>query len=266
MESRSPGELPRRNADAPWDHFDTRAYIEHNYRSVSDVDAEIISIVRDHFADHFSRNADHFSRNPERPARGIDVGAGANLYPALAMLPWCEQITLLDRSRNNYRYLREQRDGYDPAWDQFWDILSRDGAYAALTHERREKFRQVVRVEQNDLFNLTDRQGSWSLGTMFFVAESLSTSYEEFQHGVECFLRTLAPGAPFAAAFMEHSKGYEVGGQWFPACDVSESQVYDCMAGWSGKLETRHVGRPNEVRAGYTGMIVACGFRDPGIS
>ncbi len=259
MESRSPGSLPQLNADAPWDRFDTRAYIEQHYMRVSDVDAEIISVVRDHFADHFSRN-------PDRPARGIDVGAGANLYPALAMLPWCEQITLLDRSWNNYCYLEEQRHAYDHEWDQFWAILSRHQAYAAVRGERKERFRDIVRVEQNDLFNLIDRQRHWSMGTMFFVAESLSTSHEQFQHGVECFLRALAPGAPFAAAFMEHSQGYEVGGQRFPACDVSESQVYDCMAGLAGKLETHHLGRPDEVRAGYTGMIVACGFRDLGIS
>ncbi|WP_432117508.1 SCO2525 family SAM-dependent methyltransferase [Streptomyces sp. bgisy032] len=247
------------NADVPWDRFDSRAYFEHNYRSVSDADAEIVSMIRDHFADHFSRN-------PDGPAQGIDVGAGANLYPALAMLPWCDTITLLDRSRNNYRFLARQRTAYDPSWDQFWEILGRDPAYAAIGHDRRKRFRRVVRVEQYDLFHLPHRPERWSLGTMFFVAESLSTSYARFQHGVECFLRALTPGAPFAAAFMEHSQGYEVGGQRFPACDISESQVYECMAGLSGKLETCRVGRPNEVRTGYTGMIVACGHRDMGIS
>ncbi|MFF4464917.1 SCO2525 family SAM-dependent methyltransferase [Streptomyces mirabilis] len=256
MDSRSPGHVDQLNADAPWDYFDPRTYIEHNYRSMVAEDEEIIAVVRSHFSDHFRRNT------AER-IQGIDVGAGANLYPALAMLPWCEEITLLDRSAANVSYLEAQVDRYDPNWDQFWDALCRSGPYAALGSDPRTRFRRAVRIEKGNLFNLVRREGKWSMGTMFFVAESMTTSRKEFRSAVECFMRALAPGAPFAAAFMEHSMGYAVGQNQFPACDVSESQVRDSIVGFAGNVETCRMGQPNVLREGYTGMILACGLRDP---
>jgi hypothetical protein len=259
MDSRSPGTPPLLNADALWDEFDPADYISHNYCTVLSVDAKIIAIVRDHFSDHFSRY-------PGRPVRGIDVGAGANLYPALAMLPWCEEITLLDRSKQNVGYLRKQLDSYDANWDAFWHELCRNDGYAAYPHDPRARFKRIARVEPGDLFDLTGRRARWALGTMFFVAESLSTSHDEFRRAAKCFLRCLEPGAPFAAAFMEHSRGYEVGGRKFPACNVSRSQIYDSLASHAEKLQAFRVGEQDEVRKGYTSMIVAHGFRSAEIS
>ncbi|MFE6482974.1 SCO2525 family SAM-dependent methyltransferase [Streptomyces sp. NPDC057757] len=256
MDSRSREEVWQLNTEAPWDHFDPLDYVDHNYLSVLAEDEEIISVVRSHFSDHFQKNSGPV-------VQGIDVGSGANLYPAFLMLPWCEKITLLDRSSANVRYLERQVDRYDSNWDQFWDILCGNGSYAALGGDPRERFRRVVRSEKGDLFDLLRREGYWSLGTMFFVAESLSTSHEKFESGVECFLRSLAPGAPFAAAFMEHSKGYWVGGNLFPACDVNELQVRESINRYARDVKTRRLGQPNVVREGYTGMIVAWGLRNP---
>ncbi|WP_093631853.1 SCO2525 family SAM-dependent methyltransferase [Streptomyces sp. 3213.3] len=256
MPSGSLEDLPQLNADVPWDEFNPADYISHNYRTVHPVDAEIIAIVRDHFSDHFRRF-------PGRPVRGIDVGAGANLYPALAMLPWCEEITLLDRSKRNVGYLRDQLDSYDAHWDAFWYELRKNGRYVAYSCDPRERFRQIVRVEQGDLFDMAEREGRWTLGTMFFVAESLSTSEIEFRQAVECFFHYLEPGAPFAAAFMEESVGYEVGGRYFPACKVRRDQIHSTLKSHTRELRTIPVGEQDQdkVRDGYTSMIVAYGFR-----
>lgn len=253
----SPGNLSQLNAEAPWDAFDPLAYVNHNYKDVIPEDEAIISLVRAHFADHFRAI-------PDRPVRGIDVGAGANLYPAFAMLPWCDEITLLDRAKQNVSYLRRQRVSYDPSWDAFWDLLCQDEAYAALPSDPRERFAEVTRVERADLFALGGRREQWSLGTMFFVAESLSTSHEEFRQAVECFLLSLVPGAPFAAAFMEHSQGYFVGDTHFPACDVGEAEIRSGIEVHAEGLRMFTVGQPDAVRPGYTSMIVACGFRARG--
>ncbi|MXM62044.1 methyltransferase [Streptomyces sp. HUCO-GS316] len=255
----SPQNLGQLNADAPWDAFDPQAYFSHNYQTMMPVDAEIIALVRTHFSDHFRRS-------PDRPARAIDVGSGANLYPALAMLPWCEEITLLERAQQNVEYLRKQWESYDPSWDDFWRLLCQDEAYAELSDDPRSRFGKVAAIEPGNLFDLVGRQGQWSLGTMFFVAESLSTSHGEFQQALKCFMHCLTPGAPFAAAFMEHSQGYEVGGTHFPACDVSESEIRTSLDNYADELRTYRVGRPNELRQGYTSMIVACGFRGTGTS
>ena len=74
------------NADYPWDEFDPEDYFAHNYASLRDDDREILEIVRSYFADQLGDL-------PMHSLRGIDVGTGANLYPALAMLPFCEEIT-----------------------------------------------------------------------------------------------------------------------------------------------------------------------------
>ncbi|MPY40094.1 methyltransferase [Streptomyces phyllanthi] len=264
MDLRAPeGSTPTLNADAPWAAFDPRAYIDHNYRDLLNADAEILERVRDHFSNHFRENF-------ERPVLGIDVGAGANLYPALSMLPWCREITLFERAPANVAYLRSQRDRFDDHWDSFWELLRQEKAYEEIHTDRRDRFRKAVRVRSGDLFDLTRRNliglrpdmGRWQIGTMFFVAESLTGSYTEFRRAVECFMLALAPGAPFAAAFMEGSSGYDVGNQHFPACNVSESQVYDILKLY-GKVDIWRLGESSHmVRPGHTGMILVCGHRN----
>ncbi|MCI3269789.1 SCO2525 family SAM-dependent methyltransferase [Streptomyces cylindrosporus] len=269
MTSRAPVETCVLNDDAPWNEFDPSAYLDQNYRDLLDVDAEILSLVRDHFSDHFSARTDHV----ERPILGIDIGAGANLYPALAMLPWCDRITLFERAPRNVGYLRQQRDSLDPDWDAFWKVLSERDPYADIDGERNERFRKTVRVQKGNLFKLGRRgllglrntQGKWQMGTMFFVAESISTSHDEFREAIECFMLSLAPGAPFAAAFMEGSHGYDVGNRHFPACDVDEAEVRKSLDEFTGEIETKRLGEVSHmVRPGHTGIILAYGKRNQG--
>lgn len=246
------------NAEVAWDAFDPAAYVDHNYRLLRADDEQILKIVRDHFSDHFTGQS-------ALPARGIDVGAGANLYPALSMLPWCDDITLFERSAANAGYLLGQRACYDRHWDQFWSVLCEDDSYGSVTSPR-ERFRDIVGVAEGDLFDLAEpcHRGRWSMGTMFFVAESMSTSHKEFEAGVECFMRALAPGAPFAAAFMEGSLGYKVGNHFFPACSVTATEVRDSLRPHvRGEVAITPIGLlpGEELRPGYEGMIVACGIR-----
>lgn len=237
-----------------WAEFDPIAYVDHNYRDMQAEDAEILCIVRDHFADHFRRY-------PATPVSGIDVGAGANLYPALAMLPWCEEITLLEYSSANVRYLESQVAAYDANWDQFWDVLREHEAYRALGMDPRERFRRAVEVKGGSILDLARYEGRWSVGTMFFVAESMTTSWQEFRLGVERFLRALTPGAPFAAAFMEHSKGLYAGERFFPACDVGESEVHASLEKLADDFKVVRPASSACVRDGYAGMLLACGRR-----
>jgi hypothetical protein len=241
------------NAHAPWDKFDPEAYVSHNYAAIRSEDEEILARVRDHFRDHYRRNG--------RAVSAIDVGSGPNLYPALAMLPWSEEITLLDNSARNLEYLRTQRYGYDPHWDQFWDVLCKDSAYAQLGIEPRERFREVVQLQQGSLFDLHESVGRWDLGTMFFVPECITASHAEFQHGVSSFMRALSPGAPFAAAFMKNSTGYQVGDTYFPACDINESEVAMTLSDFAQEIQIHHLRLPGLIREGYAGMILACGHR-----
>jgi hypothetical protein len=243
------------NADVSWEAFDPEAYVDHNYRDLHPEDAEILHVIRDHFSGHFGK------QDAVGPVHGIDVGAGANLYPALAMLPWCDEVTLFERSPANVEYLQRQVDSYAENWDKFWAILCENPAYGSLYMDPREKFAKSVTVEPGDIFDLERYEGRWSVGTMFFVAESMTASHQEFRLGVERFMRALAPGAPFAVAFMEHSQGYWVGEHFFPACDVGESEVHESLQDFAGDFTVHRLESEPDVRDGYSGMIVAYGWR-----
>ncbi|MGV9619986.1 SCO2525 family SAM-dependent methyltransferase [Streptomyces tendae] len=246
-----------RNADAPWSKFDPEVYVDNNYRTPLEVDLLIVRLMRDYFTRCFEGA-------PPRSARGIDVGAGANLYPALSMLPWCEKLLLLEYAHPNVEYLEKQiaPAGYDIAWDPFWDELRKVPAYAAV--EPRGRVGEVVRVERGNLFDLEGGDRRWSLGTMFFVADSMSEAPEEFHRGVRCFMNALGDGAPFAAAFMKESVGYRVGEHAYPAYRVNEETVRLSLEPFTAELEIHDL--HHSVRPGHEGMLLALGRRNSAIA
>ncbi|WP_354641936.1 SCO2525 family SAM-dependent methyltransferase [Kitasatospora camelliae] len=248
-----------RNSEAPWDSFDSLAYFEHNYRTLRSDDRQILARVGAHFSAHFAEF-------PAKQLHGIDVGAGTNLYPALAMLPWCETITLFERSAGNVEWLgRAKAEGFGANWQPFWDVLTVNEPYD-LFPDPRAAFSRVADVRQGDLFGGLPGSG-YGIGTMFFVAESLSTEYGEFQDAVSAFAGSLAPGAPFAAAFMENSLGYEVGDLRFPACRIEAEHVTHSLEPFAAEgMKVERIDIPAELllRDGYTGMLLALGRRSDG--
>ncbi|MBD0425126.1 SCO2525 family SAM-dependent methyltransferase [Streptomyces sp. NPDC052309] len=245
-----------RNADAPWSKFDPEVYVDLNYRTPLEVDLLIVRLMRDHFSRCYAGAV------PDS-ARGVDVGAGANLYPALSMLPWCEKILLLEYARPNVEYLERQISpgGLDAAWDPFWDVLRAAPAYRDVDPGARVS--EIVRVERANLFDL-DGQRRWDIGTMFFVADSMSECPEEFQRGVRCFMNALGEGAPFAAAFMKESVGYRVGEHQYPAYRVNEDRVRESLEPYAAELEIHDL--HHMVRPGHEGMLLALGRRNSEIA
>ncbi|MET9776887.1 SCO2525 family SAM-dependent methyltransferase [Streptomyces sp. NPDC006367] len=245
-----------RNADAPWSKFDPEVYVDNNYRTPLEVDRLIVRLMRDYFSRCFDGTG---------PAlvRGVDVGAGANLYPALSMLPWCEKILLLEYAGPNVEYLKRQASaqGYDTAWDAFWQELADAPAYRGI--EPRSRFSEIVQVESGNLFDL-DGARRWDLGTMFFVADSMSECPEEFQRGVRCFMNALGEGAPFAAAFMKESVGYRVGDQRYPAYRVNEDRARESLLPFTKELEIHDL--HHVVRPGHEGILLALGQRNAEIA
>jgi len=247
------------NGDVSWNTFSSDAYWQHNYCLLQPEDQEILNRVSQFFARAFA------DRAPAR--RGVDVGSGTNLYPALLMLPWTDQILLTDYSANNVGWLREHvdDDGDAWSWSGFWRELQNTDGYDRIGAPR-EKLRKACAgepgyagIEQRSVFELPTAQ--WDLGTMFFVAESITQDPGEFRRAVERFVGALTPGAPFAAAFMAGSKGYEVGDAEFPALGITPDDVRRHLGDLGASelsvepLQTRPL-----VRDGYEGMIVATGF------
>jgi hypothetical protein len=252
------------NSDVAWDEFDPTEYLAHNYEHVRDDDRTILKFVSKFFrSQKICRTA---IRSPQFQIRGIDVGTGANLYPALAMLPFCRQITLFEHSASNFKWLNQQNNDKWPSWhgtwDAFWQILSRHRAYRKLiTSPPDSRLSTVVKVQPGSVLSLEiPPDDRYDIGTMFFVAESISTSETEFTSAMGHFLDTLRRGAPFAIALMEHSLGYQVGDKKYPATDIGAGHVRSFISEKATDIRMKCVGPGTDpLRLGYTGMIVVCG-------
>ena len=234
------------NDQFDWDLFDSDAYCAHNYRAVRDDDRQILATVRDFFA----------AADIAPTARGVDVGSGANLYPALGMLPFCAHLDLWEYSASNVAWLRRQVAGFDDNWLDFWQLYQENPVYRGLT-DPRGALTERTEVHQASVFDLPAR--AWDVGTMFFVACSLSTDLAEFRRAVQTFVRALRPGAPFATAFMVKSQGYHVGERWFPAVAIDADEVRQCLASVATGSVVTQVDVGDPLRDGYGGMIVAIG-------
>ena len=238
---------PVGNEDVDWDHFDSQAYFSHNYGELRKDDARIIEIV----ADHFQRKA---------PAgwvgQSIDVGSGTNLYPALTMLPYSSRVTLFERAFTNREWLARELEQPRESWTQFWDAIADDRPAYAPINNPLEVLHGRAHVERGNVFSLAADQ--YDMGTMFFVAESITTRMGEFERATRNFVNSLTRNAPFAAAFMRNSSGYIVADQRFPACSVSEADVVRALAPVARTVDIETV-ESNDLRDGYCGMMVATG-------
>ncbi|WP_328409170.1 SCO2525 family SAM-dependent methyltransferase [Streptomyces violaceus] len=237
------------NAAYDWDAFDSDDYLEHNYAELHDEDRRILEIVRDFLCGQ-SFDAD---------TRGVDVGTGTNLYPALAMLPFCDRISLLELSEANRRWLSSQLRCCSENWDRFWRVLAEREPYRTVDQPRDCLYRRTSVQKWDILGSVPDMK--WDLGTMFFVAESITTFREEFTTALHGFCSLLKPGAPFAMTFMENSKGYEVGGRHFPALGIDMGDLQEEMCGLGNGMEFYRFGvGPEPLRDGYSGMILVHGY------
>lgn len=238
------------NAAAKWDDFASEWYWDQNYAKLRSDDRRILEIVRDFFANSGVRNGS-----------GVDAGAGANLYPSLALLPYCRQITLLDISTANIDWLTKEIENPDRCWDEFFAVLTRNPHYQSIV-DYRALLRRIARVRQGDLLRMP--QHRFDIGTMFFAAESLTTEKPEFQQAVHAFVRSLRPGAPFAIAFMSGSEGYKIDEVDFPAVAIDSDDVTQCLEGVASLQSIEDIPLHNPFRTGYEGMLLAIGWAGRG--
>jgi hypothetical protein len=245
------GAPARGNAGYPWDDFDAEAYLRANYTDLRDDDHYLLAETAAFLSEMLPQPAPH-----QPLLRGIDVGTGANLYPAFTMLPYCGDLDLWERGGRSTRWLESEVRSYSPLWDKYWDVLTQRDRYRMID-EPRERLSRTVRIRRDDLYRLPSQ--GWDVGTMFFAAESISDRRDEFELAVERFVGALRPGAPFATAFMRDSHGYPVDDQWFPAVAIGETDVKACLAPLSHDLRVSTVVSDAPLRDGYRGMILALG-------
>jgi hypothetical protein len=242
-----------------WNTFSSNDYWRRNYSKFQAEDQEIVRVVSRFLAAAFA------DRAPAK--RAIDVGSGTNLYPALLMLPWTDRLLLADYSESNVSWLKEEvADDRDPwSWHLFWQAMQGAEGYGDVDKPR-ERLRQACvgetglsGIERLSIFDLPEAR--FDLGTMFFVAESITKKPKVFRQAVECFIGALKPGAPFAAAFMAGSDGYEVAETVFPAVPIASGDVLQHLTSLGVRKPSVEVLKTSHrVRDGYEGMIVATGF------
>jgi len=250
----------RRNGEVDWGSFAPDVYWAHNYRMMRNDDQSIIEAVGGFFSRHF-QNAPRTNS-----LRGLDIGSGGNLYPALGMLPWTRTITLTDVSPASLGWLASAAAGIgaDDArgrwvWQPFWREYACYEGYQQVA-DPRAQLAARHEIRRQDVLQL--EPAGWDLGTMFFVAESVTSFPEEFVAAITAFARALVPGAPFAAAFMDSSDGYDVADRRFPAVrSVDVRLVREVFSRFSTDSTVAQVDVPasDPIRDGYAGMIVATG-------
>jgi hypothetical protein len=246
-EDRRAAALSERNNAVQWDQFDSEWYSRHHYDRLLPDDIAIVEKVRDYFA-----------AAGVRRAAGIDVGPGPNIYPSLAMLPFCASLDLWEFSGSNVTWLTNEIHGYNARWDKFWELYRQAPEYRSLADPRR-RLADIATVKQASVFDLPKNR--WGIGTMFFVACSISTDLDEFQLAVRCFVESLVPGAPFATAFMVNSREYRVNKETFPAVPIDEEAVHDVLKPLAVDVGVHKVFTRHFSRLEYDGMIIATGRR-----
>jgi hypothetical protein len=242
-----PAVAHRSNGDVDWDEFDSAAYFSNNYGQLREDDRQIIGIV-----------ADFFHREARFGARAIDVGAGANLYPALTMLPFASEVLLYERAFTNRQWMTGELDQPHRSWLSFWEMISTGRPEYSAISDPFDLLARRAEVVKGNIFGLPASRHD--LGTMFFVAESITTRTDEFQRAARLFVNSLKPRAPFAAAFMCNSSGYLVGNTFFPACSVDEKDIATALEPVAQGVRLTTV-ESRDLREGYRGMVVATGRR-----
>lgn len=242
-----------RNDAVPWSNFDADGYAKVNYATVLPEDEQIIR-----FASSFLIRA--CGSHPST-RRAVDVGAGPNLYPALLLLPWASHIVLTEYVQANIDWLtRNLTDASGEwAWQPFWDLMTDRPEYENVAQPRQRLAAQheIVEVSAFDL-----PPNTWDLGSMFFVADGISSDEAEFESAVRRFLGALTPGAPFLMAFMEGSTGYDVSGVHFPGVEITQDSLAELVATLPvadvSVLRTDNSVRP--LRPGYNAMLLLTGY------
>lgn len=239
----------RGNKDFNWNGFNSDWYKDHNYYKLREDDRQILEIVRDHFA-----------AETRRGLRGIDVGSGSNLYPAMAMLPFCDSITMYEYAASNRDWLTGQKTEPDTTWQPFWQVLAAAEPYGLVGDAWGDHLDRLD-IVPGDVLQL-DLDHRYDMATMFFVAESISPDVAEFDEAVERFTKTLRSGGRFAAGFIKESVGYRVDETWYPAVSVDRNQVAQRFHDLDVTVEIHEIDLINPFREGYGGMIVAVGTID----
>ncbi|MFD0313100.1 class I SAM-dependent methyltransferase [Streptomyces flavalbus] len=243
--------MPTRNDDVDWDRWPIADYLAENYRAVHPADAAVIA---HHAGFYRGLPADGL-------ARGVEFGAGPNLYPLVCASAVCRRLDAVEAGSGNVAYLRRQIDhGPDPSWLPFHALARRLDPRVPATLARALARVDVVHADVREL-----PAGGYDLASMHFVAEGATEDRAEFAAFCRLFARCVAPGGYLVAAFMENMPTYRIGpaSRW-PGCPVDAGTVRAVFAPLTRDLAvTRIDADPTLPDYGDTGMVLLTGRAAP---
>jgi len=238
------GAFGLRNADVDWDRWPVAEYLAENYRQLHPADAAVI--------DHHSAFYRRFP--PRSVARSLEFGAGPNLYPLMLAAGASRRIDAVEPGAASVAYLRRQVSrGADPSWLPFYErCRSRNPDLPPTLAQALAR----VTVIHGGVGKLSER--GYAVGSMNFVAESVTERADEFTGLCRAFAAAVAPGGHLVAAFMENMGRYRIGtGPPWPGFPVDAAAVRAAFAPLTDALLVDRIDAdPTLPEYGYTGMVV----------
>ena len=235
-----------RNAQYDWESFGQQKYVKNNYDEALPPDKIILEQLTEFYA--------------VAPVGGqhIEIGAGPNLYPLMAAAKHRDRIIVADIAASNLAYIQAQiNSGLSDLWKRWHSRLQQlQGGYDTDS-EMVSRLHGVCVYEQVSVLDLPE--GCYDSCSMMFVAESMTSDFDEFSCALQRSVRCLRTGGSFAVALMLNSQGYNDGKTVFPAVPVTTSDaktIIDPEASGVSYCEIDF-----NVRAGHDGILLATGYR-----
>jgi hypothetical protein len=106
--------------------------------------------------------------------------------------------------------------------------------------------------------------GRYGLGSMHFVAESVTEDFAEFAGFCRAFVRAVAPGGYLVAAFMENMPTYRIGpASHWPGCPVDPATITEVFTPLTRDLDVTHIDPdPTLPDYGDSGMVLLTGVAE----
>lgn len=232
------------NRDVDWNRWPVQTYLEENYRVPHPADLAVI----DHHARFYRR------LRPGSIGRSLEFGAGPNLYPLMLAASVSRHIQAVEPSAASVAYLQGQlRNGADRSWSAFYEECRR--RLPTLPPDLNTAL-SIVEVTHAGAAEIG--ADAYDLGSMHFVAESVTEDLAEFTALCERFAKAVRPGGPLIAAFMENMGRYRLGdGSSWPGVRVDSDIVRAVFARLATGIEvTRIEADATLPDYGYTGMVL----------
>jgi hypothetical protein len=247
-----PVRQPSRNADYRWAEFDSEAYFQHYYGEPHSDDDRVIRLA-----------VEAVKSAPPLGAEldVVDVGTGPNLFPLFCTLPRARRLTAWEYAESNVAWLEAELMRQEARWQwrHFWDV-ARD-AYAPdyrLPEDPTHLLREKCTIRRGSVFELPKR--TWDAATMFFCAESITGSRDEFEAACAAYTSCVKPGGMLAAAFLVRSGGYIVADRPFPVLHLLAEEIEETFARHGEILKAEKVGTvEREIKSGYSGFVFITG-------